>query len=101
MDERKKVGVVVDAGHGGEDPGALANNLKEKDLNLQAANYMYKRLKELGVPVAITRDSDVTLGRNERVDKILDAFGNNPDVVVVSNHINAGGGDGQSVTKYV
>lgn len=52
---------------------------------------MYKRLKELGVPVAITRDSDVTLGRNERVDKILDAFGNNPDVVVVSNHINAGG----------
>ncbi len=93
MDERKKVGVVVDAGHGGEDPGALANNLKEKDLNLQAANYMYKRLKELGVPVAITRDSDVTLGRNERVDKILDAFGNNPDVVVVSNHINAGGQD--------
>lgn len=87
--------------HGGSDPGALGNNLKEKDLNLQAANYMYKRLKELGVPVAITRDSDVTLGRNERVDKILNAFGDDPNVVVVSNHINAGGGDGHYVTKYV
>lgn len=101
MDTRKKVGVVVDAGHGGSDPGALGNNLKEKDLNLQAANYMYKRLKELGVPVAITRDSDVTLDRNERVDKILNAFGNDPNVVVVSNHINAGGGDARCVTKYV
>ncbi|MBR2247502.1 MAG: N-acetylmuramoyl-L-alanine amidase, partial [Bacilli bacterium] len=49
--------VIVDAGHGGEDPGALGNGLKEKDLNLQAANYMYKRLKELGIPVEITRDS--------------------------------------------
>ena len=37
MDERRKIGVVVDAGHGGEDPGALGNGLKEKDLTLQAA----------------------------------------------------------------
>ena len=71
MDERRKIGVVVDAGHGGEDPGALGNGLKEKDLTLQAAQYMYRRLRELGVPTVITRDSDVTLGRNERVSKIL------------------------------
>ena len=49
MDERKKVGVVVDAGHGGDDPGALGNGLREKDLTLQAAQYMYKRLKTKGV----------------------------------------------------
>ena len=77
--------------HGGDDPGALGNNLKEKDLTLQAAQYMYKRLKELGVPVAITRDTDSTLDRNERVRKILNAFGNDPNVIVVANHINAGG----------
>lgn len=77
--------------HGGDDPGALGNNLKEKDLTLQAAQYMYKRLKELGVPVVITRDTDSTLDRNERVNKILNAFGDNPNVIVVSNHINAGG----------
>lgn len=91
MDERKAIGVVVDAGHGGDDPGAVGNNLKEKDLNLQAALYMYNRLKELGVPVVITRDTDETLGRDERVRRILDAFGNDPNVIVVSNHINAGG----------
>ena len=91
MDERKKVGVVVDAGHGGDDPGALGNGLREKDLTLQAAQYMYKRLRELGVPAFITRDSDITLGRNERVNKILSAFGNGKNVIVVSNHINAGG----------
>lgn len=92
MNERKKVGVVIDAGHGGEDPGAVGNNLKEKDLNLQAAQYMYKRLKELEVPTVIVRDTDETLGRDERVKRILNAFGDDPNVVVVSNHINAGGG---------
>ena len=92
MNERKKVGVVIDAGHGGEDPGAVGNNLKEKDLNLQAAQYMYKRLKELGVPTVIVRDTDETLGMDERVKRILNAFGDDPNVVVVSNHINAGGG---------
>lgn len=97
MNERKKVGVVVDAGHGGSDPGALGNGLKEKDLTLQAAQYMYKRLQELGVPVVITRDNDETLERNERVNRILNAFGDNPDVIVVSNHINAGGGEGTEV----
>ena len=48
--------IIVDAGHGGEDPGAVSGNLLEKDFNLEAANYMYNRFKELGVPVAITRE---------------------------------------------
>ena len=94
MDERRKIGVVVDAGHGGVDSGAVGNGLLEKDLNLKAANYMYDRLKELGVPVTITRTTDETLERNERVRRILNSFGNDPNVIVISNHINAGGGDG-------
>ena len=71
----------------------------EKDFNLEVSNYIYNRLKELGVPVYITRDTDETFDRNERVRRILNAFGNSSDVVVLSNHINAGGGEGQSVTN--
>lgn len=93
--------VVVDAGHGGNDPGALSGSLKEKDLNLQAAQYMYKRLQELGIPTTIVRNTDETLDRKERVQRILNAYGNSPDVILISNHINAGGGEGQCVTKYV
>ena len=89
--------IVVDAGHGGVDSGAVSGNLKEKDFTLQAANYMYNRFKELGVPVAITRDTDKTLTRNERLNTMRNTFGNDPKVLVLSNHINAGGGEGAEV----
>lgn len=89
--------IVVDAGHGGIDPGAVNGNLLEKDLNLKAAKYMYNRFKELGIPVYITRDTDETLSKTERVKRILNAFGNSNDVILISNHINAGGGDGAEV----
>lgn len=85
--------VVIDPGHGGTDSGAVGNNLLEKDYNLLISNYMYNRFKELGIPVAITRDSDVTLSPTERVDDILNAFGNSSDVIVISNHVNSGGGE--------
>ena len=58
---------------------------------------MYDRFKELGIPVTLTRDTDRTLDRNERVDKILSAYGDDPNVIVLSNHINAGGGEGAEV----
>lgn len=88
---------ITGASHGGSDPGATANGLKEKDLNLKAAQYMYQRLKELGIPTTIVRDSDETVNRDERVRRILDAYGNDPNVIVISNHINAGGGEGAEV----
>lgn len=83
--------VIVDAGHGGDDPGAVSGNLKEKDFNLEAANYMYNRFRELGVPVAITRDVDKTLTREERLNTMNNNFGNGPEVIILSNHINSGG----------
>lgn len=89
--------IIVDAGHGGDDPGAVSGNLKEKDFNLEAANYMYNRFKELNVPVAITRDSDVTLTRQERLNTMTNTFGTTPNVIILSNHINAGGGEGAEV----
>ena len=89
--------IVIDAGHGGDDPGAIGNNIIEKDLNLEISKYMYNRFRELGVPVQMTRTTDETLPPNERVSRVLNAFGNNPNVIVLSNHINAGGGDGAEV----
>lgn len=89
--------VVVDAGHGGVDPGAAGNGIIEKDLNLLISNYMYERFQQLNIPVVATRTIDEELSPTERVSRIMNAFGNNPDVVVISNHINAGGGDGAEV----
>ena len=91
--------IVSDPGHGGEDPGASGNGIIEKDLNLEISKYMYDRLRSLGIPVYITRDTDETLNPTDRVNRILNAFGNSKDVIVVSNHINAGGGDGHCVTN--
>lgn len=89
--------VVIDAGHGGSDPGASANGLLEKDSTLLISNYIYNKLKELGVDVSITRTTDETLSPNERVKRILSFYGNGDDVIVVSNHINAGGGNGSEI----
>ena len=60
---------------------------------------MYKRLQELGIPSVITRDTDQTLSREERLDIMNNSFGNGRDVIILSNHINSGGGEGQSVTN--
>ena len=89
--------VVIDPGHGGIDSGAVGNGIVEKDLNLKISKYIYDRLKSLGVDVKITRDTDETLTPEERVKRVLNAFGNSSDVIVLSNHINAGGGDGAEV----
>ena len=89
--------VVIDPGHGGADSGATGNGIIEKDLNLKISKYIYDRLKDLGVDVKITRDTDETLSPSERVNRVLNAFGNSSDVLVISNHINAGGGDGAEV----
>ena len=90
-------GIIVDAGHGGIDSGAVGNNLLEKDLNLRAALYMYNRLKELGIPTKLVRDGDEYLPKDERVRRILNLYGNKPNTILVSNHINAGNGEGAEV----
>lgn len=83
--------IVIDAGHGGDDPGASGNGIIEKDLTLKISQYMYDRFKDLGIPVKMTRTTDETISPTERVKRVLDAYGNSNDVIVISNHINAGG----------
>ena len=96
-DIRALTGIVIDAGHGGSDGGAVGNGIVEKNLTLDISKYMYDRFKQLGVPVILTRTADTDLPPSTRPDVILDAFGNGEDVVVISNHINAGGGEGAEV----
>ncbi len=89
--------IVIDAGHGGEDSGAVGNGIIEKDLTLKISKYMEERFKELGEEVAMTRTTDETVSPSERVQRVLSAFGRSPNAIVISNHINAGGGDGAEV----
>ena len=90
-------GVVIDAGHGGNDGGAIGNGLIEKNLNLEIAKYIHNRLDELGIPNQLVRVDDETLEPKERVERILSFYGDGSDVIVLSNHINAGGGMGSEI----
>lgn len=89
--------VVIDAGHGGSDGGAVGNGIIEKDLNLEISKYMSDRLDELGLDNTLIRDSDITIEPNERVRKVVEPYGSGDDVLVISNHINAGGGQGAEI----
>ena len=65
--KRRRV-VVIDAGHGGKDPGALGSHSHEKDVTLAAAKALKKRLEASGdYKVVLTRDSDVFVPLEQRV----------------------------------
>ena len=83
--------VVIDAGHGGTDGGATGNGIVEKDLTLEISQYIHNRLDELGIENTLIRETDETIEPNDRVARIVAPYGSGSDVVVVSNHINAGG----------
>lgn len=85
--------------HGGSDPGAVSSGLQEKDFTLEASLYMYDRLRQLGIPAVLTRDYDENLSRTERLRRANTAFGGSSNAILISNHINAGGGEGQNVTN--
>ena len=87
--------IIIDAGHGGIDSGAVGNNLLEKDLNLRASLYMYDTLKELGIPVKLSRDNDEYLPKDERVRRINNMM--EPNTILISNHMNAGAGEGAEI----
>ncbi|PKM62775.1 MAG: hypothetical protein CVU97_03740 [Firmicutes bacterium HGW-Firmicutes-21] len=53
--------IILDPGHGGEDPGAVANGFIEKELNLEVAFKLYELLSASGYNVVLTRDTDKLL----------------------------------------
>ena len=85
--------VFLGVGHGGSDPGAVANNTKEKDLNLSIALACRDVLVKHGVEVRMSRSKDENDTISEEVAE-CNAYG--PDFAV-DIHNNAGGGDGGEV----
>lgn len=58
--------IVIDAGHGGTDSGALANTFYEKEVTLETAQILADRLRQAGANVIMTRSSDVFVGLEDR-----------------------------------
>jgi len=92
--------VIIDAGHGGEDCGAIGvNGIYEKDLNLSLANELGKILSENGFAVVYTRSDDALLYTKEEdvhgIRKISDLknrckiAAEYPNAIFISIHMNS------------
>ncbi|GAA8268412.1 N-acetylmuramoyl-L-alanine amidase [Helicobacter pylori] len=70
---KKHKKIVLDAGHGGKDCGAMSANLVcEKDIVLEVVKFLHKELKKRGYSVLLTRDKDIYIdlvGRTELANK--------------------------------
>ncbi|MDZ5610220.1 N-acetylmuramoyl-L-alanine amidase [Bacillus pseudomycoides] len=83
--------LIIDAGHGGYDSGAVGNGLIEKNLTLQIARRVRDiLLANYTINIKMTRDSDVFIALSERAN-IANSFGAD---FFISFHINSGGGTG-------
>ncbi|MCY7756204.1 N-acetylmuramoyl-L-alanine amidase [Bacillus inaquosorum] len=78
--------VYIDAGHGGEDSGAVGNGLFEKDINLAVSEHVTDKLKAEGANPVASRSDDHFLTLEDRVAK---ASANHADLFV-SIHVNSG-----------
>ncbi|WP_051237880.1 N-acetylmuramoyl-L-alanine amidase [Lacticigenium naphthae] len=76
--------IMIDPGHGGSDSGATAWGIAEKEWNLKMSLYQFKRLKEMGASVSLTRSQDQTLEPNRRAALIRNRYD-----YCISNHFNA------------
>lgn len=87
--------IILDPGHGNEDPGSVYQGTYEKDYNLDFSKYLKKELESLGATVILTREGDYDLSApnssrrkrsdfNNRIKLIND---NNPDMYI-SLHMN-------------
>ncbi len=93
--------VVIDAGHGGKDSGSVNKELKvyEKNLNLDIAKAVEKRLSDLGINVVMTRTNDTFLELYER-SQIANSMG--ADLFVsIHNDTSEGNGDGAHIIHSV
>ncbi len=77
--------VIIDAGHGGTDPGAIYGGINEKDINLSIAEKTRVSLENAGYKVIMTRDSDEFIGLSERA-QIANRY---EDAIFISIHCNA------------
>lgn len=88
--------VFIGVGHGGSDPGAVANNLKEKDLNLKIATACRDELESYGIKVKLSRTKD----ENDTIESEISECNKFSPDLALDIHNNAGGGDGAEVYYY-
>ena len=88
--------VVLDAGHGGHDAGAVSSYSVEKNCNLELAHRVRKLLQKSGYRVVMTRDKDFFLTLQQRVE-IANRV---PDSIFVSIHHNSGGRDAKGIETF-
>src|SRR3569833_1092910 len=93
--------ICIDPGHGGYDPGAVAQGAREKDITLRIGLRLRDLLQRAGFAVIMTRERDNSPGGYEEVNadlrercRISNAAGAD---VFLSIHVNAGGGHGAEV----
>ena len=77
--------IVIDAGHGGTDTGAIGGNINEKDITLNVAKKVEKLLKQKGFDVIMIRNDDSYISLQDRVDM---SEASCPDIFV-SIHVNS------------
>lgn len=89
--QAKKVVVVIDAGHGGHDPGKVGvNDALEKDINLQIAEKVKKYLEKNEIEVVMTREDDVMEDTKlEDMKKRVALINKTKPVITVSIHQNS------------
>lgn len=87
--------IVVDAGHGGKDPGTTYKDIYEKDINLSISLYLEEYLSVYGATVVLTRDSDSDLSYGETNHRKKTDFDNRIKIInskytdmYVSIHLN-------------
>lgn len=64
--------IVLDPGHGGKDPGAVADGMRESDVTLEVAQRARRLLEQAGAEVTLTRESDQFVGLRERAESSAD-----------------------------
>lgn len=79
--------VFIDAGHGGKDPGAVANGVREADVNIGVALKVEQKLKAKNIDVMMSRTTNVFVELKERA-RLANEYGAH---VFVSIHANAAG----------
>ncbi len=97
VENKSRACVVIDAGHGGSDPGKVGiNNQLEKEINLKIAEILKDFLQAEGIEVVMTRDSDAWLydegASNKKVQDMkrrLEIIEKADPVIVVSIHQNS------------
>lgn len=89
--------VAIDASKGGTNSGATGNGLVEKDYTLLISKYINERLNELGIENFLIRDTDETLSDEQRVNIIKNKYGTGNNIIVISNRLNSGSGNGTEI----